>query len=285
MALAARALADIGHATRASRYLDQARETYTGDDVLEWSAWCDWSDGYLHWLSGNTDDAIAFYSRAAGRYREMGALAIEAMVLVDLAETAFHAPDATLLGETSHRMTDIADRVGSRLHRLLAALVVSLHDLASDKVNGELLVQTAQELEELGYLVLAGTAAHYAGASLEHTEQSEAMNMLEMAARIAASSGAAQRRDRSIRLLSEMGTAGRRATGAILGPQSLTPREREVAELAATGLTARQIADRLFIGTRTVESHLAHVYPKLGVESKQELVIRAAELGLSDNSA
>lgn len=109
--------------------------------------------------------------------------------------------------------------------------------------------------------------------------------MFEVAARVAAESGAVQRRDRSLDLLSRMGSAGRRVAGAVLGPQSLTPREREVAELAARGLTARQIADCLFIGTRTVESHLAHVYPKLGVESKQELVIRGDELGLTDTSA
>lgn len=54
-----------------------------------------------------------------------------------------------------------------------------------------------------------------------------------------------------------------------------------MARLAVGGLTARQIADRLFIGERTVETHLSRVYAKLGVRSKLELVRRGTELDLS----
>jgi len=45
-------------------------------------------------------------------------------------------------------------------------------------------------------------------------------------------------------------------------------------------LTARQIGERLHIGERTVETHLANLYVKLGVESKRELLQHAEELGL-----
>jgi DNA-binding CsgD family transcriptional regulator len=51
----------------------------------------------------------------------------------------------------------------------------------------------------------------------------------------------------------------------------LTRRERDVVSLAAHGCTARQIGERLFIGERTVETHLANAYGKLGVRSKVEL--------------
>ncbi|HHQ48071.1 MAG TPA: LuxR family transcriptional regulator, partial [Acidobacteria bacterium] len=57
-------------------------------------------------------------------------------------------------------------------------------------------------------------------------------------------------------------------------------REREVARLAARGYTAREIAERLYISTRTVESHLARIYPKLGVASKAELVKNADRMRL-----
>jgi DNA-binding CsgD family transcriptional regulator len=52
----------------------------------------------------------------------------------------------------------------------------------------------------------------------------------------------------------------------------LTRRERDVAQLAALGYTAREIGERLFIGERTVETHLAHAYAKLGIRSKSELI-------------
>jgi signal transduction histidine kinase/class 3 adenylate cyclase len=66
---------------------------------------------------------------------------------------------------------------------------------------------------------------------------------------------------------------------AASGPAALTRREREVARLAAEGHTARQISEQLFIAERTVETHLARVYDKLGIHSKLDLVKRAAELG------
>ncbi|MDQ3945199.1 MAG: helix-turn-helix transcriptional regulator, partial [Actinomycetota bacterium] len=59
-------------------------------------------------------------------------------------------------------------------------------------------------------------------------------------------------------------------------------REREVARLAIRGGTAPAIARELFIGERTVESHLGRIYAKLGVESKLDLMGRAAELGLAE---
>lgn len=60
----------------------------------------------------------------------------------------------------------------------------------------------------------------------------------------------------------------------------LTRREREVIVLAAAGRTAPEIADLLHIGERTVETHLANAYPKLGVRSKLELVKQASTLGV-----
>lgn len=56
---------------------------------------------------------------------------------------------------------------------------------------------------------------------------------------------------------------------------SLTQREREVVRLAVAGLQARAIGEKLFIGRRTVETHLANAYGKLGVSSRLEL-LRAA---------
>ena len=93
--------------------------------------------------------------------------------------------------------------------------------------------------------------------------------------------GSSWRRQRSLDALRRLGSAGRRAAAAALGPDSLTRREREVARLAATGMSAKEIAGLLFVGERTVESHLASVYAKLGVHSKLQLVHRAPELGLT----
>jgi ATP/maltotriose-dependent transcriptional regulator MalT len=53
--------------------------------------------------------------------------------------------------------------------------------------------------------------------------------------------------------------------------QSLTAQEQQIVRLAASGLTNREIAERLKLSPRTVGSHLYHVYPKLGVSRRHEL--------------
>ncbi|WP_026875104.1 LuxR C-terminal-related transcriptional regulator [Jiangella gansuensis] len=52
---------------------------------------------------------------------------------------------------------------------------------------------------------------------------------------------------------------------------ALTRREQEIAPLAAAGISSRDIGRRLSISTRTVESHLARIYAKLGITSRAEL--------------
>ena len=65
------------------------------------------------------------------------------------------------------------------------------------------------------------------------------------------------------------------ATGAtrqrVNGGASLTLQEREVARLAATGMTNREIAARLYMAPRTVSAHLYRIFPKLGITSRAAL--------------
>jgi two-component system nitrate/nitrite response regulator NarL len=60
----------------------------------------------------------------------------------------------------------------------------------------------------------------------------------------------------------------------------LTPREREVLALAAEGLSASGIGQRLFLSSSTVKTHLAHVYEKLGVSDRTAAVAEAFRQGL-----
>ena len=55
------------------------------------------------------------------------------------------------------------------------------------------------------------------------------------------------------------------------GPEALTPSERRVAELAADGQSNREIAQLLYVTTKTVDNHLARAYGKLGISSRGQL--------------
>ena len=59
----------------------------------------------------------------------------------------------------------------------------------------------------------------------------------------------------------------------------LSERELEVLKLAAKGMANKEIAAELSLGVRTVQSHLSHIFDKLGVSSRTEAVLRALKEG------
>ncbi|MBW7882058.1 MAG: hypothetical protein H3C34_05355 [Caldilineaceae bacterium] len=73
-------------------------------------------------------------------------------------------------------------------------------------------------------------------------------------------------------------TAAAAATTALVEP--LTARELEILALLAEKATNHEIARRLVVALPTVKSHTAHIYAKLGVNSRREAVARAQELGI-----
>jgi NarL family two-component system response regulator LiaR len=64
--------------------------------------------------------------------------------------------------------------------------------------------------------------------------------------------------------------------------ESLTEREMEVLKLLAQGLSNQEIADKLFIGVKTVKYHITNIFSKLGVEDRTQAAIYAHKQGLAD---
>ncbi|GGN88401.1 transcriptional regulator [Streptomyces albiflavescens] len=73
------------------------------------------------------------------------------------------------------------------------------------------------------------------------------------------------------RATAELRAAGAPVTVPTAPAAELTPQERQIAELAAQGLTNRDIAARLYLSPRTVGYHLHKIFPKLGIRSRGQL--------------
>jgi DNA-binding CsgD family transcriptional regulator len=69
--------------------------------------------------------------------------------------------------------------------------------------------------------------------------------------------------------------------GSTAGAALLTPREREIASLAARGRSSKDVAADLVLSVRTVDNHLANVYAKLGIAGRAQL---AAALGIAESA-
>jgi ATP/maltotriose-dependent transcriptional regulator MalT len=85
----------------------------------------------------------------------------------------------------------------------------------------------------------------------------------------------AQRADQELRATGERGWQPTSSLRELLSPQ-----EAQIAELAAQGLSNREIGQRLFLSHRTVSSHLYRMFPKLGIVSRSQL---AVTLGIPNN--
>jgi len=80
------------------------------------------------------------------------------------------------------------------------------------------------------------------------------------------------------------GSAGLGRSAGQAGVEELTSREREIASLVASGLSNREIGDRLFISRRTVDAHVNHIYAKLRISSRVQLTIWERDRGPDSRS-
>ncbi|MDA0183102.1 LuxR C-terminal-related transcriptional regulator [Solirubrobacter phytolaccae] len=126
-----------------------------------------------------------------------------------------------------------------------------------------------------------GWALHDLGARLRiRGDRVEAREPLRNALELAARTESALLARHAHQELEASGARPRRER--LEGVEALTPAERRVAQLAAEGLTNRQIAETLWVTLKTVEVHLGRSYSKLGISSRRDL---ASALGLEGDAA
>lgn len=279
MAIASRAAAEMGRFVDARRMLARA-DVYRGRPFVGLHSQVPWSAGVLARLEGRPREALAPLRAAADDYSDPLASVDAMFVLVDLVDAAAAAGEPMTARGAAEEMRRHVEHIDGTLCRPLADLGTATAALAAGDVATAALTARRAADGLGGYRLHRARALEVLGHALDIADRASAIDALEEAAALLATSGAMVRRDAVLAALSGMGHAGQRASATALGAGALTRRERQVGQLASSGLTSREIGDRLFIGERTVETHLARVYAKLGVASRLELVRRSTELGL-----
>ena len=127
----------------------------------------------------------------------------------------------------------------------------------------EVLDGSPARLELARALVELGAAQRRAG------QRADAREPLRRGLDLAHRCGATRLEQRARDELAATGARPRRAV--LTGRDALTATEQRIAQMAADGMSNREIAQALFVTSKTVENHLGRVYPKLGINSRKQL--------------
>jgi DNA-binding CsgD family transcriptional regulator len=232
-----------GDQEAAANWLDRA-DARGGEANRFFDSWVELDRAWVAAGTGELTKAAQLATRAAELARDSGQFSLEALALHDVARLG--VPTAV-----RERLEELAGFLEGRLAPVLATSAAAL--AARD---GASLDRVAAAFQDLGALLLAAEAA-------------------AVAARAHRAAGRDTRANASRERAAGLAAACQDARTPALAPDAvatvLTPREREVALLAAGRASSRDIAVRLGLSVRTVDNYLSRTYTKLGISSRAEL--------------
>ena len=212
-------------------------------------------------------DALADALAAGTRARELGvrhavfaswrAEAIQALVLRG------EVVEARRLAREQIELSERLGTPGARGAALRVLARTATEPVPLLEQAAEILAGSPARLEHTRALVDLGAALRRAN------RRADARTPLRCALEQADRSGMLLLARRAREELNAAGARPRRS--ALSGPGALTPAEHRVAELASSGHGNREIAERLYVTQRTVETHLTHAFQKLDIGSRSEL--------------
>ena len=186
--------------------------------------------------------------------------------VLDLVEAGGRGEHADQVAKATRELEEIARRSEPPI---LRAGLVCARPLVSDDDHAEALFVAALGKESQGYPFLRARTLFSFGRWLRRHRRSAARAPLRDAIGLFDALGATRWSERARQEL--------RATGEKIGPRTpdardrLTAQELQIAELAAAGLSNREIGERLFLSHRTIGSHLYRIFPKLGITARAQL--------------
>jgi DNA-binding CsgD family transcriptional regulator len=263
-AILSRALAWRGEAESARQALDHARGLLAVDPAILWNDDAHWAAGLAALCAANHADALHHLLKMS-RHRTSRRWAI-----ADLAEAAAGCERP----ESVRPLLDDIEAQASRLGMPLENMLVRRSRALLADSDGEAEQHFTAALSESdglnADLELGRTRLLYGEWLRRRRRIVEARTHLAAALAVFDTAGAVPFADRAA---AELRAAGGTASGTVkAGPATtLTSQELQIAQLAASGLTNREIADRIYLSHHTVAAHLYKVFPKLGITSRSQL--------------
>jgi DNA-binding CsgD family transcriptional regulator len=237
--------------------------------------WAIWARGLLAEARGELPEALAALEEVWSECAGVGSV-------LDVARLG---PDLVRLKLAAGQLDDsrtVADAVQQAAARLTTASARGAALRCRGLVLGDpqILNEALDACRSAPRPLQHALAAEEAGAALARgAERSEAAARLDEALEIYRRLGAVRYAARVEAQLRELGVKrGRRGSRdrPRTGWESLTSTELRVVALVARGLTNAEVARRLYVSRHTVESHLSHVFSKLGLASRVQLAVQAA---------
>ena len=238
---------------------------------LEWGMWI---NAHLHEARGDAHQALADLESAWSLAAPLRYFMGYRLFGPDLVRLAVAAGNPLLAEAVTEEVAE-----GARRSAAVGAEAAALRCRGLLQGDGDALAAAAQAFGSCRRRAEAAFATAEAGTTLAAAgRHAEAVENLEQALRFFEEVGAHWPRARTEAALRRLGVRHRRSgPGAVrIGWDGLTPTELRIARLAAEGLTNRQIGQRLFISGRTVETHLGHVFAKLGLATRAQLAAEVA---------
>ena len=224
----------------------------------------------LRLAQGRIEEAIADLQTLGARYERMGVQRLGTPWRTQLAlamHRAGRVQEAVTIAREELALAQAWDGPARSIaiaRRTLGQVTPSPEEalkLLRDSVG--LLEHAPARLEHAYSLVALGSALR------RQRRRRDAREILQSGMDIAARCGASTLADNARDELRATGARPRRH--AVSGTDALTASERRIAAMAARGLTNKQIAQELFLSTRTIETHLRHTYQKLDISARAQL--------------
>jgi DNA-binding NarL/FixJ family response regulator len=197
------------------------------------------------------------------------------------AEAAFWKRDVARAQRLRDRMREDCERLGHRLGLVWVAagdgIIARLREEYT--TAAELLRQSIQDLENVPWVYDAARLRRwYADVLMRLGDQEGAVRELRKSHEVLARLGARVEMDRAREMMKELGLRlPSRESGGGKRAAKLTERETDIARLVAARKSNKEIAVALGISARTVTTHVANIFSKLGVSSRGELADRIRE--------